>query len=242
MAQPEIQKISHNNDIEEDDETDAILAELEAETSDPNSLTYQQRIQELQSISQPHISSNSAVTSTQEHYITLKSDNDTLQFTTEHEKAIVHFRHPDFARCATMDSHLERIAQRHGSDETGGEDLAFARVDVAQAPFVVEKLGVRVLPCVIGFVRGIVKGRVVGFEGVCWDGREGDASVTKALEEQLVDWGLLKKRRLEDGGDDNDEKDEDMEGRRGGRPGREEQRRGIKGSNRRSVDDEDDWD
>ena len=40
------------------------------------------------------------------------------------------------------------------------------RVDVKDSPFLVEKLGARVLPCVIGFIDGQSVGRVVGFEGL----------------------------------------------------------------------------
>ncbi|KAJ9650236.1 hypothetical protein H2198_010448 [Neophaeococcomyces mojaviensis] len=241
MAEPQIQNSSVQN-TGDDDETDAILAELEAEADDTSSATYQQRIQELQAnASNPASSGVSripATTTRQDLYVTLKSDDDTLRFTTEHERAVVHFRHPDFARCATMDTHLLRIAQRHSLGEASGDEVAFGTVDVTHAPFVVEKLGVRVLPCLIGFAKGVVKGKVVGFEGICWDGKEGNVKVSKALEETLFSWNLLKQKMLGDEGDSDEEDGMDDERKIGYAGGK----RGIRAAKHRVTDDDDDWD
>jgi len=239
MAQPRVQNSSIADN--EEDDTDAILAELEAEADDTTTAEYQQRLSELQATAQnPSTSGSSrlpATTTRQDFYVTLKSDDETLRFTTEHERAVVHFRHPDFARCATMDTHLDRIAQRHSLGEAGGEEVAFGTIDVTHAPFVVEKLGVRVLPCVIGFAKGIAKGKVVGFEGICWNGRERDVKVSRALEERMFDWGLLRKKLLTDEGE-SDEDDDDFDEVNS----RRSIRRGIKGSKQKVTDEDDDWD
>lgn len=228
--------------VEEDDDSegDAILAELEAETEDTSSELYHNRMNQLQSnISSSTAKGLSGVSLSQRNsYITLKSDDETLRFTTEHETAVVHFRHPDFARCSVMDDHLDRIAQSHSLGEAGGEEAAFAAVDVANAPFVVEKLGVKVLPCVIGFAKGIVKGKVIGFEGICWDGREKDVRVSMALERSLLSWGVIQQKMLSDDVEnDSDEHSKDEKERSTGTTGR----RGIKAAKHR-VDDDDDWD
>lgn len=235
----------------EEDDTDAILAELEAETEDTTSTLYQQRMAELQAESTATNTNHPNGTSTagrttkiiQETYHTLTSDDETLRFTTEHEKAVLHFRHVDFARCAIMDEHLDKIAAAYSTAATSssdsGEEIAFAKVDVNAVPFVVEKLGVRVLPCVIGFAKGIVKGKIVGFEGVCWDGREKDGRVTVAIEEVLQGWGLLKRRLLRDeyeSGSDDEEKRDRKSGASIG------VRRGIKDAKKKNVAEDDDWD
>ncbi|KAF7514298.1 hypothetical protein GJ744_000068 [Endocarpon pusillum] len=90
----------------------------------------------------------------------LTGDESVLKFTTQHPTCLVHFSHPDFARCRVMDRHLTRLVPRHA------EETRFATVDVRDAPFVVERLGVRVLPCLVGFRDGVAVGRIVGFEGV----------------------------------------------------------------------------
>ena len=233
-------------DIEEEEEEDddAIFAELEAETDNTNSAEYQQRLRELQDSAsttdrQPNGGSGKVTgTLRQDSYFILKSDDETLRFTTEHEKAIVHFRHPDFARCSIMDDHLDRIAQQHSHGEAGGEGLVFARVNVQNAPFVVEKLGVRVLPCVIGFSGGLVKGKIVGFEGICWDGKEKDLRVTKALEAMLFSWSLLKQKMISNENEDDESDDEvnEMKRDRG-----MSVRRGIKDRKHKVEDEDDDW-
>lgn len=222
---------------EEEADADAILASLEEEEE---SGYRAQRMQEL---------SNAATTSrtttacdtVKKTYITLTSDDEALAFTTEHERAIVHFFHPDFARCNTMDNHCKLIAEKHA--EYTSADMAFARIDVKSCPFVVEKLNVRVLPCVIGFVKGVVKGRITGFEGLCWDGKEGSINVTRAIEEALVTWTVLRKRLLlghndDAGGDDDsaDGEDNDAFGKR------KMGRRGIRDRGRGIDDEDDNWD
>ena len=209
----------------EDDDNNAILASLEEED---DSSYRTQRLQELKEAA-PTTSLNSI----KKAYITLSGDDEALSFTTEHERAVVHFFHPDFARCSIMDLHCELIAERHA--EYADEDVAFARVNVNQALFVVEKLTVRKLPCVIGFVKGVVKGRITGFEGLCWDGKEGSTDVSRALEESLVDWTVLRKKLLL-GHDDEASEDEDAPDRRKATRG------GIRDRKQVVEDEDDDWD
>lgn len=227
-----------NKDAESDEDVDALLAELEAETDNTNDTAYQQRLQELQTTARQSTGTASTAVAKQESYLVLKSDADTLQFTTEHQKAIVHFRHSDFGRCEIMDSHLDRISQRHLLGEANGDDLAFARVDVSHVPFLVEKLGVRILPCVIGFEKGIVKGKVVGFEGICWDSREKDPSVSKALEALLFSWGLLRQKLIVDDHDTESEGDSEDERAKARGLGR----RGVQSGKSKNVGEDDDWD
>ena len=210
----------------EEEDADAILASLEEE-EDPSYRS--QRMQELKSAT-----TTTPFNTVKQTYITLKGDDDALSFTTEHERAVVHFFHPDFSRCSTMDNHCELIANKHAEHEDG--DVAFARLNVNRAPFVVEKLSVRVLPCVIGFVKGVVKGRVTGFEGVCWDGKEGSVDVARALEGAFLDWTILRKKLIlkhEDEGSDGDEDSPD----RG-----KAARRGIRDRKQNLDDEDDDWD
>lgn len=90
-----------------------------------------------------------------------------------------------------MDAHLEKLAGPHW-------ECRFLRIDVAHAPFLVERLGVRVLPCVLGFVDGVGVERVVGFEGL---GGGGDGFKTGELEGRLVGKGVLVRRKVGEGGE-----------------------------------------
>ncbi|KAI9793618.1 MAG: hypothetical protein M1833_000704 [Piccolia ochrophora] len=128
---------------------------------------------------------------------TLPSDAAALSFTTTHHRCVLHFTHADFARCAVMDGHLRFLAGAHAGRYGGGEEeTRFARVDVGDVPFLVGRLGVRVLPCVMGFVGGEGVGRVVGFEGLGGDGERFETSV---LEGVLVRWGVLADGVVEEG-------------------------------------------
>ena len=80
-----------------------------------------------------------------------------------------------------MDEHLSALAPVH-------LETRFLKIDVANAPFLVEKLKVRVLPCVIAFVDGVGVDRVVGFEGV---GYSEDTFETRDLEVRLIGAGVL---------------------------------------------------
>ncbi len=223
----------NRHELGNDEDADALLASLEEE----DDTAYRtQRMQELKSAAATALSKTTATNDAIEKaYATLKGDDDALAFTTEHERAVLHFFHPEFARCNTMDSHCQRIAEKHA--EYGNGDVAFARIDVKDAPFVVEKLSVRVLPCVIGFVKGVVKGRITGFEGLCWDGKEGSPSVTMALEETLVGWTVLQKRLFL--GHNNDASDSEDEGETADR--RRSARGVIRSHTRNMEDDDDDW-
>ncbi|KAL2003891.1 hypothetical protein VTN02DRAFT_1740 [Thermoascus thermophilus] len=168
-------------------------------------------------------------------YPTLPNDQVLLDFTTQSQRCVVHFSHPDFSRCGVMDEHLRLLASRHF-------EVRFARVDVRNCPFVVEKLKVRVLPCVIGFVDGVGVERVLGFEGLGSGGQPDGTSGfrTVELEKRLLKKGILVKGKLDDndGGQGGESDSEDNAGRR-------RERRGIRSSNTRQSrddDDDDDWD
>ncbi|RDW61909.1 thioredoxin domain-containing protein [Aspergillus mulundensis] len=167
-------------------------------------------------------------------YPTLKSDQALLDYTTQTQRCVIHFAHPDFARCTTMDEHIRALAARH-------QDVRFARVDVRETPFVVEKLKIRVLPCVIGFLDGVAAERVLGFEGLGPGGSAGlEGFNTASLEKRLLAPGILSQARFNaddvEGSDKDNDEEEDGDDRKG--------RRSIRTGTTRAFkeDDDDDWD
>ncbi|KAI2788307.1 hypothetical protein POX_e06321 [Penicillium oxalicum] len=189
-----------------------------------------------------------------ENYRTLSTDQSVLDHTTSTSRSLIHFSHPDFARCAVMDQALTQLAAAH-------HEVRFARVDVRDTPFLVEKLGIRVLPCVIGFKDGVGVERVVGFEGLGERGFDASGNSFKigVLERRMVAKGVFDgvrvgegegggERGMSDGEEDwSEDEDGDRERRRrNGLMGRAQgKRRGIRGGkvNRRDEDeDDDDWD
>lgn len=106
----------------------------------------------------------------------MKVEKDVIQATLKNKRTIIHFYHPDFRRCRLMDKHLESLAARHLGTR-------FIKVHVANVPFLVFKLEIKVLPCVITFVDGVTRDKIVGFEGV-GDGQSDDFT-TGQLELRL---------------------------------------------------------
>ena len=215
-----------------DPDPDDLFAELEAEDHSAfRAARAQQLASELSKLRPKNPTAHTAA----DAYITLHSDDEVLRFTTDTEKCILHFLHPDFARCGTMDTHLQKLAERHV--QYGDGEVKIGRVNVRDAAFVVAKLGVRVLPCVIGFVGGVAKGRIVGFEGVAFGGRESGLAVTKEIEKRGVEWNIFERRLLvETEAGDGSESEEEMQVR--GKTAR----RGIQVRKQKVDDEDDDWD
>lgn len=134
-----------------------------------------------------------------------------------------------------MDARLSELAARH-------YEVAFARVDVRSTPFLTEKLGIKVLPCVIGFKDGVGAVRVVGFEGLGAHGSDaGESFSVKVLEKRLLGKDVLLQAKFSD--DDHDEDDETgSEGEEVRRGPRVRKNKTIRSGKIRGDDDDDDWD
>lgn len=65
-------------------------------------------------------------------------------------------------------------------------------MNVENAPFLVTKLKVQVLPCVLAFVDGKSVDRIVGFEGL---GYTQDTFTTKDLEARLLASGVVQRAK-----------------------------------------------
>lgn len=86
-----------------------------------------------------------------------------------------------------MDKHLAKLAPKYFHTR-------FIRVFVENVPFLVTKLGVKVLPAVWIFVDGVSKDRIIGFEEL---GNEDDFK-TSVLEARLLRSGVIRKDLEED--------------------------------------------
>ncbi|KAM7524126.1 hypothetical protein LguiA_014028 [Lonicera macranthoides] len=115
------------------------------------------------------------------------TEGDFLGEVTASEKVICHFYHREFYRCKIMDKHLKSLAPRH-------LETKFIRLDAENAPFFVAKLGIKTLPCVILFRKGIAADRLIGFQDL---GGKDDFS-TKALEVVLLKKGIISEKKREE--------------------------------------------
>ena len=217
-------------------DADALFAALEAEDDlDEASINPSYRAARLQQLSREIAQSKQDSNKPADNYRTIKSDPEVLTFTTEHPRAILHFYHPDFSRCSVMDQHLETLARLH--NDTGSEATVFSRVNVQNAEFVVQKLNVRVLPCVIGFVGGVARERITGFEGVAFGGDEKSRAVTQKIETLFFKAGVLTGKRFDDEGTESEEDQEERLPTKN-----DTARRGIRDRKYEVGDSDGDWD
>lgn len=109
--------------------------------------------------------------------VRLVSEKEFFDVTTSNDLVVVHFFHPDFQRCKILNRRLQTVAQQH-------YETRFVQVDATEAPFLTTKLAIKVLPCLIGYIKGQERFRVVGFEGLSRDGGRdvSDDDLESALE------------------------------------------------------------
>ncbi|PKY05372.1 thioredoxin-like protein [Aspergillus campestris IBT 28561] len=212
-----------DGDLTQEDDA-ALFAALENED---DSLYRAQRIEQLNAeyASAQHARPSGPTTLIEDNLLpTIETDQALLNFTTQMNRCVIHFAHPDFARCKTMDEHMRTLAARH-------HEVRFARADVRSTAFVVEKLKIKVLPCVIGFRDGIAVERVIG---------------TATLEKRLLWKGILTQSRVresevgEESSDGGSDVEDENQSRRNGRGAIRSG--GMRHRQINDDDDDDDWD
>jgi len=150
---------------------DDIFAELEAEDDEFEAKFREQRMRELKAEMD---NLNEMKMNKHGTYEEILAEKEVLKITTTEKRVIAHFFHKDFRRCQILDEHLEQLAKKHFKTK-------FIKVDVENAPFLVTKMKIRVLPCLFSFVDGIVVDRIIGFEEL----GNTDDFTTKFLETRL---------------------------------------------------------
>lgn len=80
-----------------------------------------------------------------------------FQVVEKSQRVVVHFYREATFRCKILDRHLKTLAERH-------LETLFIRVNVEKSPFLVQRLGVRVLPCMRVIRNGEFGETLYGFE------------------------------------------------------------------------------
>ncbi|KAF1985935.1 thioredoxin-like protein [Aulographum hederae CBS 113979] len=175
----------HPSTATDSDDEDALIAALEDEDEGLDAFR-EQRLQQLHN----ELARAKALRN-EEHgtYKEIKEEKEVMDITTKTKLCVIHFFKPDFGRCGVMDSHLEQLAPLHISTR-------FLRLNVTNAPFLVTKLKVQVLPCVIAFVDGVGVDRIIGFEGLSHNPDKFD---TRDLEARLLTAGVLERAKIGEG-------------------------------------------
>jgi len=162
------------------DDDDELFAQLEAEIeNDDNASLREHGMEELrremERLKQMRDTGHG-------QYGELTDEREVVRISAHEPRCVVHFYHTNFKRCQIMDKHLAKLAPKYFGTR-------FLRVFVENVPWLVEKLGVKILPCVVCFVDGVSKARIVGFE----DLGNADDFETATLEWRLLNIGVVEK-------------------------------------------------
>ncbi|KAH7914229.1 thioredoxin-like protein [Hygrophoropsis aurantiaca] len=177
-----------DDDLEDDD---AIFAELEAEIENDDNAAVREH--GFEHFKQEHASRISIIridrvkemhNNAHGQYTEVTNEKEVIRISANEPRCIIHFYHTNFRRCEIMDKHLAKLAPKYFSTR-------FIRVFVENVPWLVERLAIKVLPCVICFADGVSKDRLIGFEELGND----DVFDTAVLELRLSTSGVLQKGR-----------------------------------------------
>ncbi|EFN53113.1 hypothetical protein CHLNCDRAFT_26239 [Chlorella variabilis] len=108
------------------------------------------------------------------------AEGDFLEAVTKSDRVVCHFFHREFERCRIMDKHLGLLARKFF-------DTRFIKLSAPDAPFFVEKLQVRMLPCVVMFLNGVAADRIIGFDAL----GATDDFPTSQVEKKLLKAGVV---------------------------------------------------
>ncbi|KAH8552698.1 thioredoxin-like protein [Umbelopsis sp. PMI_123] len=173
-------ELANHQSLEDVEDEDALFKELEEEDDQETSQFRERRFQEIQAevARRQNMIENDHGT-----YEEISKEKEVMKLTTSSKYVVVHFFHKDFRRCDIMDKHLQTLAQTHYQTK-------FCKVNVENAPFLVEKMHIQVLPCVMTFIDGIAQSKLVGFDEL--GGTDGFS--TALLEFKLANAGVIKKK------------------------------------------------
>ncbi|KAK0206354.1 thioredoxin-like protein [Desarmillaria ectypa] len=166
----------------DDDDDETLFAELEAEIE--NDGNYAMREQGLEVLKRGIEKMQAMKQNQHGSYTEIFDEKEVIRVTAQEPKSVIHFYHSNFKRCEIMDKHLAALAPKYFNTR-------FIRVFVENVPWLVEKLVIKVLPCVICFINGTTKDRVTGFEEL----GNIDAFTTAMLELRLSVSGVLQKQQ-----------------------------------------------
>ncbi|GMM32826.1 Plp1 protein [Saccharomycopsis crataegensis] len=127
---------------------------------------------------------------------------------------VIHFYQAHFRTCSLLNSKLEILASKNPGTK-------FVFISATKCPFLVTKLKIDVLPCVITYVKGVETGRLVGLQGLKYDERTGDLDIsllenylynTRALQKKAINIYSVSKDKMKTNisNDDDDEDDDDF--------------------------------
>jgi len=167
----------HDNELDDDD---PIFAQLEEEIANDDDLVVREK--GLKILKEELERAKKMQENSHGRYTEIMDEKELIRLSSREPRCVIHFYHSKFKRCEIMDKHLAKLAPKHYKTR-------FIRVFVENIPWLVEKLGIKILPCVICFIDGVSRDRVVGFEEL----GNADGFDTAILELRLLQSGVISK-------------------------------------------------
>ncbi|ODV76699.1 thioredoxin-like protein [Suhomyces tanzawaensis NRRL Y-17324] len=179
-------KLRHLNDPDNESSDDDELLEL-LEDDDVLSRYRDERIQQLTK-ELKKIDDVVADTNDEElgRVVNILDEKELMNIVTQNELVIIHFYQPNFQRCKIMNERLAQVAEKHLT-------LKILRITAESAPFLVTKLGIKVLPFVVIYKKGKELTRTVGFEKF---GNDPNTFPVEALERFLIMHNVINRRTI----------------------------------------------
>jgi len=118
-------------------------------------------------------------------YTELATEKDFFSTCTASDKVVAHFYRQSTGRCEIVDMHMKKLAPLH-------LETKFVKLNVEKAPFLTERLNIRVIPTILVSVGGTVRDRIVGFSTL---GNVDDFST------EMMEWRLAQADGVDYAGD-----------------------------------------
>ncbi|CAL8234091.1 unnamed protein product [Boreogadus saida] len=107
-------------------------------------------------------------------YREIPSEKDFFGEVKESKNVVCHFYRDSTFRCKIVDKHLAILAKKH-------VETKFIKLNVEKAPFLSERLHIKVIPTMALLIDGITKDFIVGF---------GDLGNTDEFSTEMLEWRL----------------------------------------------------
>lgn len=175
---------NNGNSDSDDVDIDELMDELDND-EEIQLIAMKQRELRLQEMSD-HLKNVSKMAAEDEHFGKLETFEDEaklIRLTSSSDiPVIIHFQLPHFKKCEYMDEQLSKLARKYLNTK-------FIRINVSDCPFLVDKLEVKVLPFVVGYINGLEKTRIIGFSKL---GNDPNSFELASLERYLISERLIK--------------------------------------------------
>lgn len=172
---------------ESDENIDELLEELELENSQNDLFMDKYREQRIQEIHNHFKVLNKRKQEGFGRLTEIANESELMKLTNKIERVVIHFELEKFQKCLYMNDKLDQLSKKYLKTK-------FYKISVEKAPFLVDKLKIKVLPFVICYINGNEAERIIGFSKM---GNDPNGFDTSRLENVLLKAGVITRDPLD---------------------------------------------